>query len=258
MKIVRYQHEDKIHYGILDEQECVRALAGSPYESLDTTDESLPLSTVRLLAPVESPRLIGVGLNYAAHAAESGKEHPAQPMVFMLPSTAVIGPGDAIVYPLQGDNVHFEGELAVVIGRRARRVSETEALDYVLGYTCGNDVSERVIQAAEMDLGCLLVGKGFDTFKPLGPWIETNVDPTGLRLRTHLNGETRQDANTSDLIFSVPRLVAYLSEAITLLPGDVIMTGTPSGVGPLAPGDVVEIEIEGIGSLRNNVVSEVS
>ena len=172
MKIVRYQHEDKTHHGLLEEQDRIRPLSGSPYESLDTTDESLPLNTVRLLAPVESPRLIGVGLNYAAHAAESGKEHPPQPMVFMLPSTAVIGPGDAIVYPLQGKSVHFEGELAVVIGRRTRRVSEGDALNHVLGYTCGNDVSERVIQAAEMDLGCLLVGKGFDTFKPLGPWIE--------------------------------------------------------------------------------------
>ena len=258
MKIVRYEHEDKTEYGLLEEDDRIRPLSGSPYESLDTTDESLPLNTVRLLAPVESPRLIGVGLNYAAHAAESGKEHPPQPMVFMLPSTAVIGPGDAIVYPLQGKNVHFEGELAVVIGRRTRRVSERDALNHVLGYTCGNDVSERVIQGAEMDLGCLLVGKGFDTFKPLGPWIETDVDPSGLRLRTRVNGETMQDANTSDLIFSVPQLVAYLSEAITLLPSDVIMTGTPSGVGPLAPGDIVEIEIEGIGSLSNNVISETT
>jgi len=243
---------------MLEDDDRIRPLSGSPYQSLDTTGESLPLNKVCLLAPVESPRFIGVGLNYAAHAAESGKEHPPQPMVFMLPSTAVIGPGNAIVYPLQGKNVHYEGELAVVIGKSARRVSTGEALDYVLGYTCGNDVSERVIQSAEMDLGCLLVGKGFDTFKPLGPWIETDIDPSKLRLTTRLNGDTMQDANTSDLIFPVPQLVAYLSEAITLLPGDVIMTGTPSGVGPLAPGDTVEIEIEGIGSLKNTVVSEKS
>ena len=256
MKIVRYQYEGTVRYGILKEGGLIQPLSGSPYAGLDTTGELLALEAVRLLAPVESPRLIGVGLNYAAHAAESGKEHPPHPMVFMLPSTAAIGPGDDIVYPMQGEIVHFEGELAVVMGRQTRRVSESDALNHVLGYTCGNDVSERVIQKSEMNLGSLLIGKGFDTFKPVGPWIETDVDPSGLRLTTRVNGKTLQEANTSDLIFPVERLVAYLSEAITLLPGDIIMTGTPSGVGPLAPGDTVEIEIEGIGTLSNNVVSE--
>jgi 2-keto-4-pentenoate hydratase/2-oxohepta-3-ene-1,7-dioic acid hydratase in catechol pathway len=202
--------------------------------------------------------LFGVGLNYAAHAAEANKQPPPQPMLFMLPPTAIIGPEQAIVYPQQGKKVDFEGELAVVIGKRARRVDEAKALDVVLGYTCGNDVSERIIQAAEMKEGCLLVGKGFDTFKPLGPWIETDLDPGNLALTTRVNGIVRQQTHTSDLIYSVARLIAYMSAAMTLLPGDVIMTGTPSGVGPVQPGDEIEIEISGIGVLRNPVIAEAT
>ena len=174
----------------------------------------------------------------------------------MKPSTAVIGPEEPIIYPTQGEEVHYECELAVVIGKPARRVPKSQALDYVLGYTCGNDVSERTIQFAEMKTGCMLIGKGFDTFCPLGPCITTDLDPTNLDLSTRLNGEIRQDANTSDLIFPVADLVAYISEAFTLLPGDVIMTGTPEGIGPMSPGDTVEIEVEGVGTLRNSVVSE--
>ena len=172
------------------------------------------------------------------------------------PRRLLLDPEEAIVYPKQGQNVHYEGELTVIMGKKARRVSEADALDYVLGYTCGNDVSERVIQANEMANGCMLIGKGFDTFKPIGPYIATGLDSTNLELTTRLNGEVKQHTNTDDLIFSVAQLIAYISEAITLLPGDVIMTGTPSGVGPVQPGDVVEIEISGIGVLRNPVVAE--
>ena len=146
--------------------------------------------------------------------------------------------------------------MAVIIGKQTRRVSETEALDYVLGYTCGNDISERVIQFAEMEMGCMLLGKGFDTFCPLGPVIATGLDPTNLDIKTRLNGEVKQDSNTADLLFSVAHLVSYISAVMTLLPGDVIMTGTPSGVGPIAPGDTVELEISGVGVLRNPVVAE--
>ena len=177
-------------------------------------------------------------------------------MLFMLPATAILDPEEPIVYPHQGQNVHYEGELSVVIGKKARRVAEADALDYVLGYTCGNDVSERVIQAQEMANGCLLIGKGFDTFKPLGPYIATGLDSTNLELTARLNGEVKQHTNTDDLIFTVAQLIAYISDAVTLLPGDVIMTGTPSGVGPVQPGDVVEIEISGVGVLRNPVVAE--
>ena len=256
MKILRYGANGSTSYGILEEDGAIRQLAGCPFESLDESGETTQLDNVSVLAPIGMPRLIGVGLNYLAHAEESGATPPDQPMLFMLPSTAVLDPEEAIVYPRQGQNVHFEGELTVIIGKKARRVAEADALDYVFGYTCGNDVSERVIQANEMSNGCMLIGKGFDTFKPLGPYIATGLDSTNLELTTRVNGEVKQHTNTDDLIFTVAQLIAYISEAVTLLPGDVIMTGTPSGVGPVQPGDVVEIEISGVGVLRNPVVAE--
>ena len=256
MKILRYGANGSTSYGILEEDGAIRQLAGCPFESLDESGETTHLDNVSVLAPIGMPRLIGVGLNYLAHAEESGATPPDQPMLFMLPSTAVLDPEEPIVYPRQGQNVHFEGELSVIIGKKARRVAEADALDYVFGYTCGNDVSERVIQANEMSNGCMLIGKGFDTFKPLGPYIATGLDSTNLELTTRVNGEVKQHTNTDDLIFPVAQLIAYISEAVTLLPGDVIMTGTPSGVGPVQPGDVVEIEISGVGVLRNPVVAE--
>ena len=256
MKILRYGADGSTSYGILEEDGAIRQLAGCPFESLDESGETTHLDNVSVLAPIGMPRLIGVGLNYLAHAEESGATPPDQPMLFMLPSTAILDPEEPIVYPRQGQNVHFEGELSVIIGKKARRVAEADALDYVFGYTCGNDVSERVIQANEMSNGCMLIGKGFDTFKPLGPYIATGLDSTNLELTTRVNGEVKQHTNTDDLIFTVAQLIAYISEAVTLLPGDVIMTGTPSGVGPVQPGDVVEIEISGVGVLRNPVVAE--
>jgi 2-keto-4-pentenoate hydratase/2-oxohepta-3-ene-1,7-dioic acid hydratase in catechol pathway len=256
MKIVRYSAEDEGRYGVVEDDGTILELAGSPFDSLDAGGAVAQLDQVKVLAPVSMPRIIGVGLNYTAHAAEGGHEPPTRPMLFMLPSTAVIGHEDDIVYPLQGEEVAYEGELAVVIGKKARRVPQAQALDCVLGYSCGIDVSERVIQREEMSRGCVLVGKGFDTFCPLGPCIATGLDPTRLNLRTRVNGEEKQHTNTADMIFPVAQLVSYISEAITLLPGDVIMTGTPSGVGSIVPGDVVEVEIEGIGILRNPVVAE--
>lgn len=256
MKILRYSANDEVRYGILEEDGTVRQMTSCPWNSMEESGETTHLDNVRVLAPIGKPRLIGVGLNYLAHAEEGGQTPPDQPMLFMLPSTAILDPEEAIVYPKQGQNVHYEGELTVIIGKEARRVSEADALDCVLGYTCGNDVSERVIQANEMANGCMLIGKGFDTFKPIGPYIATGLDSTNLELTTRVNGEVKQHTNTDDLIFTVAQLIAYISEAITLLPGDVIMTGTPSGVGPVQPGDEVEIEISGIGVLRNPVVAE--
>ena len=256
MKILRYSANDEVRYGILEEDGTVRQMTSCPWDSMEESGETTHLDNVRVLAPIGKPRLIGVGLNYLAHAEEGGQTPPDQPMLFMLPSTAILDPEEAIVYPKQGQNVHYEGELTVIIGKEARRVTEGEALDCVLGYTCGNDVSERVIQANEMANGCMLIGKGFDTFKPIGPYIATGLDSTNLELTTRVNGEVKQHTNTDDLIFTVAQLIAYISEAITLLPGDVIMTGTPSGVGPVQPGDVVEIEISGVGVLRNPVVAE--
>ena len=256
MKIVRYRADGIINFGIMEEDGTIRELVGTPFDSLNPSGSVTQLSDVHLLAPVEAPRIIGVGLNYAEHAREVGKELPTKPMLFMKPSTTAIGPDETIIYPRQGKNVHYEAELAVVIGSPARRVSEAKALDYVLGYTCGNDVSERTIQFAEMEMGAMLIGKGFDTFCPLGPCITTDLDPGNLQVQARLNGQVKQNERTSDLIFSVAELISYISAAFTMLPGDVIMTGTPSGVGPFVPGDVVEIAVEGIGTLRNPVVAE--
>jgi 2-keto-4-pentenoate hydratase/2-oxohepta-3-ene-1,7-dioic acid hydratase in catechol pathway len=256
MNLVRYAFDETVAYGVLEEGGIVRRLAGSPFEALKPGPASHLLDEVRLLAPVDAPRIIGVGLNYVSHIRECNLNAPTLPMLFMKHPSAVIGPGEPILYPKQAQKVDYEGEMAVVIGRHARRVSESQALEYVLGYTCANDVSERATQLAEMKMGCLLVGKSYDTFCPLGPFIVTGLDPTSLDLTSRLNGQVRQQINTSDLLFPVARLVSYLSQAMTLWPGDVILTGTPSGVGSIQPGDVVEVEISGIGVLRNPVVAE--
>jgi len=254
--IARYRIDGAETYGLLQEDGSYRRLAGSPFDGLTPTAKVDQAGAVTRLAPLRPRRIFGAGLNYVSHIEEMGMKRPEIPMLFMKPDSTVIGPGDAIVYPREAREVHFEAELAVVIGRAARRVGEAEALAHVLGYTCANDVSERVIQGKEMAMGCLVVGKSFDTFCPLGPVIATDLDPTALRLKARLNGETRQDILTSDLLFSAATLVSYLSQAITLEPGDVILTGTPSGVGPVQPGDVVDIEIDGIGTLTNPVVAE--
>lgn len=255
VKIARYEVDGEAHFGIL-EDDVLRRLPGSPFETLVPTAQTDRLDHVKLLAPLELPRVFGVGHNYVEHIKEVGAKTPEMPLIFTKPSTAVTGPGQAIVYPREGQNVHFEAELAVVIGRAGRRIPADRALDHVLGYTCANDVSERVIQKSEMAQGALLVGKGFDTFMPLGPVIATDLDPSSLHIGAKVNGEERQSSSTSDMLFSVPQLIAYLSMAITLLPGDVIMTGTPSGVGPIVPGDVVDIFVEGVGTLTNTVVAE--
>lgn len=255
MRIVRYA-DGTIRYGLLDEDGTIRPLVGTPFEGFDTYGPKTRLDKVRLLVPVEPRNVYGAGLNYVKHAQEVNLPLPKVPMLFMKPVGSVVGPEVPIVYPKQGQNVHFEAEVAVVIGRSARRIPESAVADYILGYTCGNDVSERVIQRSEMNQGCLVVGKGFDTFNPLGPAIATDLDPTNITILGRVNGEQRQASNTNDLVYSIAKLVSYLSEAITLLPGDVIMTGTPSGVGPVKPGDVVEIEIPEVGILRNTVIAE--
>lgn len=255
MKIARYALGGETHYGLV-EADGLHRLAQAPYDGLETTGTVDPLAGARLLCPVDRPRIFGAGLNYVSHIREGGAKTPEIPMLFMKPDTAAIGPDEAIIYPPEGENVHFEGELAVVIGKKARRVSEAEALDAVLGYTCADDISERVIQYREMSVGCLLIGKSFDTFCPLGPVIATGLDPENLTLECHVNGEKRQSINTSDLLFSVRYLVSYISQAVTLMPGDVIITGTPAGVGPVFPGDRIDVTIDGIGTLTNPVVAE--
>ncbi|HSV48591.1 MAG TPA: fumarylacetoacetate hydrolase family protein [Ramlibacter sp.] len=254
--IARYALNDRIHYGILA-GDRLRRLTGLPFDGLHETGDSDPVSEATLLAPVERPRIFGAAYNYREHTKEAGKPAPEVPVLFMKPSTAAVGPGDPIVYPHDGEIVHYEGELTVIMGKTARHVAEADALDYVLGYTCGNDVSDRVVQRRESAFGCLLAGKGYDTFAPIGPVIATGIDPSRQKIITRVNGTVRQEGATEDLVFSVPFLIAYLSRFMTLLPGDVIMTGTPAGVGLLQPGDTVEVEIPGIGVLRNDVVPEV-
>ena len=256
MKILRYDTGSGPSFGVLGDGGEVRSLEGSPFGEHGVGASVGDIDDLKLLPPIEPTKVIGVGLNYVSHIEEMNLTQPSFPMLFMKPLAAVIGPGEPIVYPTQGQQVEYEAELAVVIGKQARRVSEEDALDYVLGYTCGNDVSERVIQRAEMAMGALLVGKGFDTFNPLGPVVATGLDPTDLAVMARVNGVERQNANTSDLLFGVAELVSYISQALVLNPGDVIMSGTPAGVGPIVPGDEVEIEVEGVGVLRNPVVAE--
>ncbi len=241
-------------YGIPDEGSVVTALSGDPlYVGLQPTEEQHLLSEVRLLSPVlPRSKVVGIGRNYAAHAAEMGGEVPDEPLMFLKPNTSVVGPGDPIFYPRQSEDVHFEGELAVVISRICRDVPKEKAADVIHGYTIGNDVTARDLQRKD---GQFTRAKGFDSFCPLGPWVETDLDVSDLRVRTFLNGEVKQDGRTADLIFDVPTLVAHVTSVMTLLPGDVILTGTPSGVGPMNAGDEVEISIQGIGNLTNKVVS---
>jgi 2-keto-4-pentenoate hydratase/2-oxohepta-3-ene-1,7-dioic acid hydratase in catechol pathway len=252
VRIARFSHQDAIKYGIVDDTDLV-VLAGDPmFAGFDTTGERVPLSDAALLAPViPRSKVVAVGRNYADHAAEFGNDVPAEPMLFLKPNTAVIGPGDAIVRPnALSERVEFEGELAVVIGRIAKNVTAENALDYVFGYTIGNDVTARDLQRSD---GQWSRAKGFDTFCPLGPAIETEFDPTVGVLTAKVNGDIKQQAPLSDMVHGVAAIIAHASAAFTLLPGDVILTGTPAGVGPLVAGDVVEVDITGLGILRNTV-----
>ncbi|WP_417512415.1 fumarylacetoacetate hydrolase family protein [Microbacterium sp.] len=253
MKIARFSHNDAIQYGILDEEENeLVVLAGDPmFAGFDTTGERVPLADAALLAPViPRSKVVCVGKNYHDHAAEMGGAAPEEPLLFLKPNTSVIGPGDTIVRPSLSERTDYEGELAVVIGRIAKNVKAENAQDYVFGYTVGNDVTARDLQQKD---GQWTRGKGFDTFCPLGPVIETEFDPTDATLETRVNGEVRQSAPLSDLIHSVDEIIEYASAVFTLLPGDVILTGTPAGVGPFVAGDTVEVEVSGIGILRNSV-----
>jgi 2-keto-4-pentenoate hydratase/2-oxohepta-3-ene-1,7-dioic acid hydratase in catechol pathway len=255
MRIVRFEREGRSGYGIL-EGEQISVLWGTPYSGSfkNITGEVMSLPEVRLLAPCEPTKIVGVGLNYRDHAAEFGHPLPEEPLLFLKPSTVVIGPDEDIVYPAMSRQVDYEAELAVVMGRTCRQVKSEDFRDYVLGYTAINDVTARDLQKKD---GQFTRSKSFDTFAPLGPWIETAIlDPDNLAVEAFLNGERRQRSSTRNLVFSVGALVSFISRIMTLLPGDVIATGTPSGVGPMQPGDVVEIRVEGVGTLRNRVVPD--
>ena len=250
MRIARFSHQDAIRYGIVDDTELV-VLDGDPmFAGFDTTGERVPLGDVALLAPViPRSKIVAVGRNYRAHAEELGNEVPADPMLFFKPNTSVIGPGDTIVRPKQSQFTSFEGELAVVIGSIAKNVAPERASEVIFGYTIANDITARDLQKTD---GQWARAKGFDTFCPLGPAIETEFDLASATLETRLNGQVAQQAPLTDMIHSVAAIIAYASAAFTLLPGDVILTGTPSGVGPFVAGDTIEVEITGLGTLRNS------
>jgi len=252
MRLVRFRFGDRIGTGVLDEGLTVRPLAGTFFETPVPTGEAIPVEQTRLLAPVLPSKVVAVGKNYAEHAKEMGGDVPDEPLTFLKPSTSVIGPGDPIVYPPISERLDYEGELAVVVGRLARRLTPEDAARAILGYTCANDATLRDLQAKD---GQWTRAKGFDTSCPLGPWIETELDPDDLELTTRVNDEVRQHARTSDLTYGPAGLVAFISQYMTLLPGDVVLTGTPAGIGPLQPGDMVEVEIEGIGTLSNPVIA---
>ncbi len=230
----------------------VTALKGHPFGPFELSTARFAMSEVRLLAPVLPSKVVAVGKNYADHAREMGAEAPAEPLIFLKPSTSVIGPGDPIPYPALSHEVHYEAELAVVIGRLCREVPVERAPEVILGFTAANDVTARDLQKSD---GQWARAKGFDGFCPLGPWITTDVDAADLRITCTVNGAVRQDARTNQLLHPVSELIAYVTAVMTLLPGDVILTGTPAGVGPLAVGDEVAVTIEGIGTLANPVVT---
>lgn len=254
MRIARFITGENPQYGILDEEtDELIVLRGDPiYGDLDTTGKRVPLDEVRLLSPViPRSKVIGIGRNYADHAAEMGNEVPAEPLVFLKPNTSVIGPDDPIVLPAYSQNVHHEAELAVVISRLCKFVPREKAGDVIFGYTVANDVTARDVQSTDSQW---TRAKGFDTSCPLGPYIALDLDVSDLAVRARVDGEIRQDGRTSDLVHKVPDLVAYVSSIFTLLPGDVILTGTPAGVGPIDVGQRVEVEVEGIGAFSNPVV----
>lgn len=250
MKIVRYTWDKRAEYGI-QEGNLIHRLAGTPFRNLKTTNRYHKLSEVKLLPPCTPSKIVALGLNYLSHAREVKMSVPAEPLLFLKPSTSVIGTDDNIIYPESSQQVDYEGELGVVIKTRTRRVSTENAMSHVLGYTCFNDITARDLQYKDKQW---TRAKGFDTFAAIGPCLETELDPGNVFVETYLNGELKQRANTNDLIFSVPELVSFISHIMTLLPGDVIATGTPSGIGPMKPGDTVEVRIEPIGTLRNYIV----
>jgi 2-keto-4-pentenoate hydratase/2-oxohepta-3-ene-1,7-dioic acid hydratase in catechol pathway len=272
VRIARFSRDDTVAYGVVQESVpdgvasaaigpdtdglTIAELQGHPFgvgtDSVRYTGQSYPVADVRLLAPVLPTKVVAIGKNYADHAREMGGEPPDEPVIFLKPSTSVIGPGDPVARPVKlSERVDFEGELAVVIGRLCRDVPPERVSEVIFGYTCANDVTARDLQAKD---GQWTRAKGFDTFCPLGPWIETGLDPSDLELTTTVNGEVKQHARTSQLLHDVTAVVCYVTSVMTLLPGDILLTGTPAGIGPLVYGDRVSVAIQGIGALTNPVV----
>ena len=250
MKIYRFLHAGRSAIGVADGGRIIRYDGSDATAIGNATNDSISLAEAELLAPVTPSKIVAVGRNYAEHAKELGNEAPSEPIIFLKPPSAVIAPNAPIIRPPQSQRVDFEGELAIVIRKTARNVRRDDWRSVVLGFTCANDVTARDLQKKDVQF---TRGKSFDTFCPLGPCIETELDPSALSLQTRVNGETKQNGNTHDMVFDCSFIIEFITSVMTLQPGDVILTGTPAGVGPLASGDRVEVEIEGIGSLRNVV-----
>ncbi len=251
MKLIRFLRDSKPYYGFLNKDK-VYEFHEKASDPGNPVSASYPQESVQLLAPCVPTKIVGVGLNYADHVAELGCAVPKEPLLFIKPSTSAIGPLEPIRIPSMSDQVDYEAELAVVIGREARNVSINQAENYIMGYTCFNDVTARDLQTKDVQF---TRSKSFNTFAPIGPWIETELDTSNLKVESYLNGELRQSTFTNQLIFGVKELVSFISKVMSLLPGDIIATGTPYGIGPMKPGDTIEVRIEGIGSLINPVIA---
>ncbi len=249
MKLVRFRSDAGVGQGILQDDRIAELKSGGRAD-LSATGAYHLLADVTLLAPCLPSKVVAVGLNYRDHAQELGMAVPEEPILFLKPPTSVIGPGDTIIAPAMSSQVDFEAELGIVLGERASRIAPSEAREHILGYTCVNDVTARDLQKKD---GQWTRAKGFDTFCPVGPWLETGLDPADLLVESYLNGERRQSSRTSQFIFGIERLVSFISHVMTLEPGDLIITGTPAGIGTMRPGDEIEVRIEGIGSLKNVV-----
>ncbi len=250
MKFARILFQDKVRFAVI-EGDKARLIEGTVFDEFALTDEVYPLSSVRLLAPVEPSKVVCVGLNYAEHARETNMPVPDEPILFIKPSTSVIGPGEAIIYPKMTKRMDYEAELGVVIKKQMKNVSPAESRNYLLGYTCLNDVTARDLQRKD---GQWTRSKSFDTFCPIGPWVIDDIDPNNVDIELYLNGKRRQASNTKEFVFKMEDLLSFISRVLTLLPGDVVATGTPSGIGPMKRGDQVEVRIQGIGGLKNPVV----
>ncbi|MGA1468824.1 MAG: fumarylacetoacetate hydrolase family protein [Aquiluna sp.] len=249
MRLVRFNSGGSTSYGVLD-GDSIRQIMGEPFAEINYSGETFALADVKLLAPVEPKKIVLVGLNFASHAAEIHQETPSEPLIFFKPSSAVIASGEEIVLPHQSTQVEIEAELTVVIGKRAKNVSQEKVSDYILGYTVANDVTARDIQFSDLQWAR---SKAFDSFCPVGPWIETDFVPENKRISSTINGETKQDASTSEMVYSPEYLISYISHNFTLEPGDIVLTGSPAGISRVVAGDVVQCSIEGIGTLHSFV-----
>jgi 2-keto-4-pentenoate hydratase/2-oxohepta-3-ene-1,7-dioic acid hydratase in catechol pathway len=250
MKIIRFVHKNRNLWGVLNGR-TVRVLTRPPFSGISYSKEDIAFSKVRLLPPADPQKIILVGLNYKDHAKELGMNIPKQPVIFLKPPTALLAPAGNIVHPKQVKRLDFEAELAIVIKKKAKDIPQPKVNDYILGYTCLNDVTARDLQNTD---GQWTRAKSFDSFCPVGPYIQTGIDPNKLAVSSYLNGKLKQSSSTENLIFPIPKLVSFISKIMTLMPGDIVSTGTPPGVGRMKPGDKIEVVIEGIGSLKNNVV----